>query len=66
MAANGFAFALCADDYGMSPGVSRGILDCARADRISAASAMVSLPDWPRAARDWNAAMPDARSGAAP
>ena len=63
MAANGFAFALCADDYGMTQGVSRGILDCALAGRISAASAMVNLPDWPRAAQAWTVAKPDADLG---
>jgi predicted glycoside hydrolase/deacetylase ChbG (UPF0249 family) len=35
---------LCADDYGMSPGVSRGILDLARAGRISATGSMTNLP----------------------
>lgn len=54
----GFEFILCADDYGMTEAVSRGILEAAAARRISAASAMPSLPDWPRAARAWAAAAP--------
>ena len=51
-------FILCADDYGMTEAVSRGLLEAAAAARISAASAMASLPDWGRAARDWKAARP--------
>ena len=54
----GFDFILCADDYGMTEAVSRGLLEVAAAGRISAASAMASLPDWRRAARDWAAARP--------
>lgn len=53
-----FDFILCADDYGMTEAVSRGLLEAAAAGRISAASAMTSLPDWRRAARDWAAARP--------
>lgn len=56
-------FVLCADDYGMTPAVSRGILEVAAAGRVSAASAMSSMPDWPRAAREWRAARPDADLG---
>ncbi len=48
----------CADDYGMTEAVSRGILEAAAAGRITATSAMTSLPDWPRAARAWRAAAP--------
>lgn len=51
-------FILCADDYGMTEAVSRGLLEAAAAGRISAASAMASLPDWRRAARDWQGARP--------
>lgn len=51
-------FILCADDYGLSEAVSRGLLEVAAAGRISAASAMASLPDWGRAAREWTAARP--------
>ncbi len=41
---------LCADDYGMTPGISRGILALAAQGRISAASCMTSMPGWPAAA----------------
>lgn len=58
-----FEFTLCADDYGMAPGVSRGILELASAGRISAASAMTNLPDWPRAALAWREAGPPADLG---
>ena len=54
----GFDFILCADDYGMTESVSRGLLEAAAAGRIFAASAMASLSDWRRAARDWAAARP--------
>ncbi|MFO1167819.1 MAG: ChbG/HpnK family deacetylase [Rhodoblastus sp.] len=53
-----FGFILCADDYGMTEAVSRGLLEAAAASRLSAASAMASLPDWGRAARDWTAVRP--------
>lgn len=38
---------VCADDYGISAGVTRGILELAAIDRLSALSAMVTLPRWP-------------------
>jgi predicted glycoside hydrolase/deacetylase ChbG (UPF0249 family) len=38
---------LCADDYALSEGVSRGILELARQGRISATSAMTNMPLWP-------------------
>lgn len=41
---------LCADDYGLSPGVSRGILDLARKGRISATGSMTNLPAFSDAA----------------
>lgn len=47
----------------MSEGVSTGILEAARAARISATSAMTTLPDWPRAADAWLAARPPATLG---
>lgn len=59
----GGEFVLCADDFGMTEAVSRGLLEAASAGRISAASAMTSLPDWPRAARDWVQARPAADLG---
>lgn len=37
---------LCARDYGLSAGVSRGILELGANKRISAASALVTLPRW--------------------
>ncbi|WP_279357074.1 ChbG/HpnK family deacetylase [Methylobacterium indicum] len=41
---------LCADDYGLSPGVSRGILDLARKGRISATGSMTNIPAFREAA----------------
>jgi predicted glycoside hydrolase/deacetylase ChbG (UPF0249 family) len=41
---------VCADDYGISPGVSRGIRELAEAGRISATGAMTCMPHWPEAA----------------
>ncbi|MBF9195279.1 ChbG/HpnK family deacetylase [Microvirga terrestris] len=43
---------LCADDFGLSDGVSRGIVELAEMGRISATGAMTSMPSWPRAAGD--------------
>ncbi|MGE0628585.1 MAG: ChbG/HpnK family deacetylase [Hyphomicrobiaceae bacterium] len=37
---------LCADDFGISDGVSRGIEELAAAGRLSATSAIVTLPGW--------------------
>jgi chitin disaccharide deacetylase len=37
---------LCADDYGLSEGVSRAIEELAAAGRLSATSALVTAPDW--------------------
>lgn len=43
---------LCADDYAMTEGVSRGIEELAAAGRLSATSAMTGMRHWPaRAAR---------------
>ncbi len=58
-----FDFTLCADDNALSPAVSAGILEAASLGRISASSAMTNRPDWPRAARDWHAAGPNAALG---
>ena len=41
---------LCADDYGLSDGVSRGIAELAEMGRLSATGAMTNLPGWRRAA----------------
>lgn len=43
---------LCADDYAMSSGVSRAILELADRGRISATSAMTNVDGWPIHARD--------------
>jgi predicted glycoside hydrolase/deacetylase ChbG (UPF0249 family) len=48
-------FALCADDYALTPGVSRGILDLLAAGRLTAVSVMVTEAGWPQAARDLRA-----------
>ena len=56
-------FTLCADDYGMTEGVSRGILEAASAGRINAASAMTSMADWARAAQAWREVSPPAALG---
>ena len=45
-------FMLCADDYALSPGVSRGILEALAAGRLTATCAMTNRPSWPAAARD--------------
>lgn len=37
---------ICADDYGLSPGVSRAIEELIAAGRLSATSVMTTLPDW--------------------
>lgn len=37
---------LCADDYGISPGVGRGIRALASAGRLSATSCMTMFPEW--------------------
>jgi predicted glycoside hydrolase/deacetylase ChbG (UPF0249 family) len=47
-----FSFCLCADDFALSPGVSRGILEALAAGRVSAASVMTTRPSWPKGARE--------------
>ncbi len=37
---------LCADDYGISPGVCDAVEDLADRGRISAVSAMTAFPEW--------------------
>lgn len=44
------AVALCADDYGIAPGVDDGIFALAEAGRISAFSCMTAAPRWRQAA----------------
>lgn len=46
---------MCADDYGLAPGVSIAIAELIAAGRLSATSAMSSLPDWRRAAPELRA-----------
>lgn len=46
------SFVLCADDYAMTPGVTRGILRLLEAGRISATGAMTNRPHWRQAARE--------------
>ncbi|MBF0335117.1 MAG: ChbG/HpnK family deacetylase, partial [Alphaproteobacteria bacterium] len=41
---SGRPFVLCADDYGLSPGVSRGILALIEMGRVSATGCMVTMP----------------------
>ncbi|MBV8849365.1 MAG: ChbG/HpnK family deacetylase [Methylobacteriaceae bacterium] len=47
-----FRFALCADDYAITPGVSRGILELLKAGRLTAVSVLVTAPEWARAASE--------------
>ncbi len=43
---------LCADDYGLSYGVSAGILEALDAQRLSAVSALTNGPRWPAMGRE--------------
>lgn len=45
------SFCLCADDFALAPGVSRGILEALDAKRLSATSVMTTRPYWPEDAR---------------
>ena len=45
-------FVLCADDFGMTAGVSRGILSLCEHGRISATSAVTSMSHWPEFAAE--------------
>jgi chitin disaccharide deacetylase len=47
---NGRVLTLCADDFGLSPGISRGIAMLARAKRLSAISCITNAPHWREAA----------------
>jgi predicted glycoside hydrolase/deacetylase ChbG (UPF0249 family) len=47
-----FSFCLCADDYALSPGVSRGILEAIGAGRLSATGVMTTRPFWPKGAHE--------------
>ena len=46
-----FSFMLVADDYAMSPAVSRGIREALAAERLSGTGAMTNMPNWREAAR---------------
>jgi predicted glycoside hydrolase/deacetylase ChbG (UPF0249 family) len=52
-----------ADDYGIGPETSRGILELACEGRITATVLIVNAADAERAARDWRAARPSADLG---
>ncbi|MCU4178985.1 ChbG/HpnK family deacetylase [Bosea sp. BH3] len=45
-------FILCADDFALTEGVSRSILDLLGAGKLSATSAMTNRPHWRRLARE--------------
>ena len=45
-----FAFCLCADDYAMTPGVTRGILEGLEAGALTATSVMTTSRLWPESA----------------
>ena len=42
--------ALCADDFGLTPGISAGIAELARARRLTAVSCITNSPHWAKAA----------------
>jgi len=42
---------ICADDFGISPGVSKGVLKLVEANKISATSVMVCFEDWKQEAK---------------
>lgn len=50
--AAGYSVNLCADDYAISQGVSRGILEALGAGRLTATSVMTTRPAWPKTADD--------------
>lgn len=43
---------LCADDFGLNPAVSQGILKLVRQNRLSAVSCMTNMPDFNHQAKD--------------
>ncbi|MFJ1269541.1 ChbG/HpnK family deacetylase [Legionella lytica] len=43
---------LCADDFGLNPGISQGILKLAQMGRLSAVSCMVNMPSFPTYAQE--------------
>ena len=54
---------LCADDFGLTHGVSRAIGELARVRHLSATSAIVTLPDWPEHADACRALRADVATG---
>lgn len=54
---------LCADDFAIAPGVTRGIEELARARRLSATGAMVNMPGWREDARRLAALRPFVAAG---
>src|SRR5262249_54170630 len=46
-----FSFALCADDYALTPGVSAGILELIEDGRLTATSALTTGSYWAEGAR---------------
>lgn len=56
-------FALCADDFALSPAVTAGILEALAAGRLTATSAMTTQPSWPEASRAFRELAPDADIG---
>lgn len=50
-----FPLVLCADDYGISPAVSAGILEALTAGRLNATGAMTNRPNWTAASRNLQA-----------
>jgi predicted glycoside hydrolase/deacetylase ChbG (UPF0249 family) len=56
-------FALCADDFALSPAVSAGILQALAAGRLTATSAMTTQSTWPQAAAAFLALAPQADLG---
>lgn len=54
---------ICADDYALSPAVSRGIRECLQAGRVTATCAMTNRPNWPEAAAQLRALSGDFEVG---
>jgi predicted glycoside hydrolase/deacetylase ChbG (UPF0249 family) len=50
-----FSLVLCADDYGLSPAVSAGILEALVAGRLNATGAMTNRPNWKPASAELRA-----------
>jgi chitin disaccharide deacetylase len=56
-------FILCADDFGLTPGVNAAILDLCARGRLSAVSALVAAPAWREGAAALRAAGPRVEIG---